>query len=203
MAEPAVRRLALLGGESGGKTTLARALAAALRTGWVPEYGRQRWQELRETLSLAELWWTWRARRSTGRTGTPRAARLDAAAAGSARRGAAGGARRRAPAPRRPRPGRCRRSRSAPAWPRAASTAGGCRRGEASSWAGLRGRSAQSGRPCGVPHHPRDGRTRPPAEAPPGTTDGARRAAIGAAPAPPGPGRHRLEAPQTWPSARS
>ncbi|MFN5157877.1 MAG: AAA family ATPase, partial [Betaproteobacteria bacterium] len=55
MAEPAVRRLALLGGESSGKTTLARALAGALHTSWVPEYGRQRWEELRETLSLAEL----------------------------------------------------------------------------------------------------------------------------------------------------
>lgn len=50
-----VRRLALLGGESSGKTTLARALAEALGTSWVPEYGRQRWEELRETLSLDEL----------------------------------------------------------------------------------------------------------------------------------------------------
>ena len=51
----AVRRLALMGGESSGKTTLARALADALGTVWVPEYGRQRWEELRETLSVAEL----------------------------------------------------------------------------------------------------------------------------------------------------
>lgn len=51
----AVRRLALLGGESSGKTTLARALAEALGTAWVPEYGRQRWEELRETLDVAEL----------------------------------------------------------------------------------------------------------------------------------------------------
>lgn len=50
-----VRRLALLGGESTGKTTLARALAEALHTAWVPEYGRQRWEELRQTLSVAEL----------------------------------------------------------------------------------------------------------------------------------------------------
>ena len=50
-----VRQLALLGGESSGKTTLAHALAEALGTVWVPEYGRQRWEELRETLSVDEL----------------------------------------------------------------------------------------------------------------------------------------------------
>ncbi len=50
-----VRRIALLGGESSGKTTLAQALAAALHTAWVPEYGRQRWEELRETLDVPEL----------------------------------------------------------------------------------------------------------------------------------------------------
>ena len=50
-----IGRVALLGGESSGKTTLARALAAALHTLWVPEYGRQRWEELRETLSVDEL----------------------------------------------------------------------------------------------------------------------------------------------------
>ena len=53
-SEP-VRRMALLGGESSGKTTLARALAAQLSTVWVPEYGRQRWEELRETLGVDEL----------------------------------------------------------------------------------------------------------------------------------------------------
>ncbi len=50
-----VQRLALLGGESSGKTTLARALAQALNTVWVPEYGRHRWDELRQTLSTEEL----------------------------------------------------------------------------------------------------------------------------------------------------
>ena len=50
-----MRRLALLGGESTGKTTLARALAEKLSTDWVPEYGRQRWEELRVTLSPTEL----------------------------------------------------------------------------------------------------------------------------------------------------
>jgi nicotinamide riboside kinase len=50
-----VKRIALLGGESSGKTTLALALARALGTCWVPEYGRQRWEELRCTLSVDEL----------------------------------------------------------------------------------------------------------------------------------------------------
>ena len=50
-----VKRGALLGGESSGKTTLAIALAEHLGTAWVPEYGRQRWEELRETLDVPEL----------------------------------------------------------------------------------------------------------------------------------------------------
>jgi NadR type nicotinamide-nucleotide adenylyltransferase len=50
-----VQRVALLGGESSGKTTLACRLAEALLTLWVPEHGRQRWEELRETLSVDEL----------------------------------------------------------------------------------------------------------------------------------------------------
>jgi len=50
-----VRRVALLGGESSGKTTLAIALAEALHTVWVPEYGRQLWEELRQTLDVAQL----------------------------------------------------------------------------------------------------------------------------------------------------
>lgn len=50
-----VRRVALLGGESSGKTTLARALADALHTLWVPEYGRVLWEQLRRTLTPDEL----------------------------------------------------------------------------------------------------------------------------------------------------
>jgi HTH-type transcriptional regulator, transcriptional repressor of NAD biosynthesis genes len=49
------RRLALLGGESSGKTTLAQALAQHLHTAWVPEYGRELWERLRHTLSVEEL----------------------------------------------------------------------------------------------------------------------------------------------------
>jgi HTH-type transcriptional regulator, transcriptional repressor of NAD biosynthesis genes len=41
-----VPRLCLLGGESSGKTTLAQALAQRLKTVWVAEYGRERWEEL-------------------------------------------------------------------------------------------------------------------------------------------------------------
>ena len=49
---PAARRLALLGGESSGKTTLAIALAERLHVAWVPEYGRQRWEQCRRTLDV-------------------------------------------------------------------------------------------------------------------------------------------------------
>ncbi len=51
----AVRRVVLLGGESSGKTTLARALAEALDTRWVAEYGRELWEQLRRTLTPDEL----------------------------------------------------------------------------------------------------------------------------------------------------
>ena len=40
-----VERVALLGGESTGKTVLARALARRWNTTWVPEYGRELWVE--------------------------------------------------------------------------------------------------------------------------------------------------------------
>lgn len=50
-----VRRLALLGGESSGKTTLAIALARALGSAWVHEIGREVWEALRRTLTVQEL----------------------------------------------------------------------------------------------------------------------------------------------------
>ncbi len=40
-----VGRVAILGGESSGKTVLAQALAVQLDTCWVPEYGRALWVE--------------------------------------------------------------------------------------------------------------------------------------------------------------
>ncbi|AWM38574.1 Trifunctional NAD biosynthesis/regulator protein NadR [Gemmata obscuriglobus] len=39
------RRVVLIGAESTGKTTLAADLAAALGTVWVPEYGREYWEQ--------------------------------------------------------------------------------------------------------------------------------------------------------------
>jgi len=39
------RRVVLVGAESTGKTTLAGDLSAALGTEWVPEYGREYWEE--------------------------------------------------------------------------------------------------------------------------------------------------------------
>jgi len=39
------RRVVLIGAESTGKTTLAADLAAAFQTTWVPEYGREHWEQ--------------------------------------------------------------------------------------------------------------------------------------------------------------
>ena len=50
-----VRRVALIGGESTGKTTLAAALAHRLGTPWVPEYGRELWEQRGGTLEYADL----------------------------------------------------------------------------------------------------------------------------------------------------
>ena len=50
-----VHRVALLGGESTGKTTLAAALAAHCDTTWVPEYGRELWEGQGGVLSEEDL----------------------------------------------------------------------------------------------------------------------------------------------------
>ncbi|MDT8757748.1 AAA family ATPase [Sphingomonas psychrotolerans] len=50
-----VRRVALIGGESTGKTTLAAALAQHLKTIWVPEYGRELWELRRGELRFDDL----------------------------------------------------------------------------------------------------------------------------------------------------
>ena len=50
-----VRRVAVLGGESSGKTTLAQALAERLETNWAPEYGRERWIEKAGVLDYDDM----------------------------------------------------------------------------------------------------------------------------------------------------
>ena len=50
-----VRRVCLLGGESSGKTTLARALAQRLGTVWVPEVGRDLWEAQDGRLEYADM----------------------------------------------------------------------------------------------------------------------------------------------------
>ena len=50
-----VPRVALLGGESTGKSTLAQALASALGTAWVPEYGRELWEEKAGLLAIEDM----------------------------------------------------------------------------------------------------------------------------------------------------
>jgi HTH-type transcriptional repressor of NAD biosynthesis genes len=50
-----IERVCLLGGESSGKTTLARALAERFHTQWVHEYGRELWEAQRGQLSAEDL----------------------------------------------------------------------------------------------------------------------------------------------------
>ena len=50
-----VRRVALIGGESTGKTTLAAALAQDWGTCWVPEYGRELWERRGGDLRFEDL----------------------------------------------------------------------------------------------------------------------------------------------------
>ena len=48
------RRVAIVGAESSGTTTLAEALAGHYRTVWVPEYGRWYWEGRRHTPHAGE-----------------------------------------------------------------------------------------------------------------------------------------------------
>jgi HTH-type transcriptional repressor of NAD biosynthesis genes len=50
-----VKRVALLGGESSGKTTLASALAERLGTACAPEYGRELWVERSGVLAYEDM----------------------------------------------------------------------------------------------------------------------------------------------------
>lgn len=50
-----IYRIALLGGESSGKTTLTAALAHHFGTVWVPEYGRELWEQQCGVLSEVDL----------------------------------------------------------------------------------------------------------------------------------------------------
>lgn len=50
-----VRRIAILGGESSGKTTLAAALAERLNTRWAPEYGRELWDARSGRLAYEDM----------------------------------------------------------------------------------------------------------------------------------------------------
>lgn len=50
-----VPRVALLGGESTGKSTLAQALACALGTQWAPEYGRELWEAKQGELVFEDM----------------------------------------------------------------------------------------------------------------------------------------------------
>jgi len=50
-----VQRVAFIGGESTGKTTLARVLAERMGTQWVPEYGRTLWEAQGGELQAQDL----------------------------------------------------------------------------------------------------------------------------------------------------
>lgn len=50
-----IERVCILGGESSGKTTLAKALAKRLNTRWVAEYGRELWDNRSGILQLEDM----------------------------------------------------------------------------------------------------------------------------------------------------
>jgi HTH-type transcriptional repressor of NAD biosynthesis genes len=55
VASAFIHRIALLGGESSGKTTLAAALADHFKTIWVHEYGRELWEQQKGIMSEEDL----------------------------------------------------------------------------------------------------------------------------------------------------
>src|SRR6478735_1955073 len=70
-----IQRVALVGTESSGKSTLARTLANELGTEWVHEFGRELWEAQGLTGSFSDLWRSG-ATSASGRTrlpGTPTA----------------------------------------------------------------------------------------------------------------------------------
>jgi HTH-type transcriptional regulator, transcriptional repressor of NAD biosynthesis genes len=54
-----VRRVVLIGAESTGKTTLAQQLAERFDTTWVPEYGREHWEQKVAGLSMSDPLPSW------------------------------------------------------------------------------------------------------------------------------------------------
>ena len=54
-----VKRVVLVGAESTGKTTLAQQLADHFQTVWVPEYGREHWEEKVSKLASSETSPSW------------------------------------------------------------------------------------------------------------------------------------------------
>lgn len=69
----AVPRLVLLGAESSGKTTLATALAEALGTAWVPEYGRTLHEQKNGALDYEDLLYIGRRQLELEDEATPQA----------------------------------------------------------------------------------------------------------------------------------
>jgi HTH-type transcriptional repressor of NAD biosynthesis genes len=73
VAPAAVPRLVLLGAESSGKTTLAGALAEALGTAWVPEYGRTLHEQKNGELAYEDLLYIGRRQLELEDAATPQA----------------------------------------------------------------------------------------------------------------------------------
>ncbi len=55
VARTLVHRIAILGGESTGKSTLAQAMAREFRTEWAQEYGRELWEARQGALTFEDM----------------------------------------------------------------------------------------------------------------------------------------------------